>query len=61
LNEKGEPVAETPNEPKIIHVKGPITPPVVEMYQALHPNRRLHLVPESAEYRKEDDQWPIPA
>jgi hypothetical protein len=61
LNEKGEPVAETPNEPKIIHVKGPITPPVVEMYQALNPNRQLHLVPESAECQKEDDEWPIPA
>ncbi len=61
LNEKGEPVEQSPNEPKVIHVKGPITPPVVKMYQAMNPNRQLHLVPDPAECELEGDEWPIPA
>ena len=61
LQGNGEPYEKVENEPKVIHVKGPITPPVVKMYQAMNPNRQLHLVPDPAECELAGDEWPIPA
>ena len=61
LNEMGEPIEQAPNEPKVIPVKGPITPRVVKMYQAMYPNRVLHLVPDPSESEDQDQEWPIPA
>jgi hypothetical protein len=57
----GQPPEQAPNEPKVIHVNGPITPRVVKMYQAMNPNRQIHLVPEPAKREKGDPEWPIPA
>jgi hypothetical protein len=31
------------------------------MYQAMNPNRQIHLVPEPAKREKGDPEWPIPA
>jgi len=58
LKENGEPVEQAENEPKVIHVQGPITPSVVRLYQGLNPNRQIHLVPDPAESEKEDPEWP---
>ena len=58
LKTNGEKVEEPKNEPKVIHVQGPITPRVVEMYQAMNPNRQLYFVPDPAECAKEDTEWP---
>jgi hypothetical protein len=29
------------------------------MYQAMNPDRQIHLVPEPAKRQKEDTEWPI--
>ncbi len=58
LKGNGEHYEPAENEPKVIHVKGPITPRVVKMYQAMNPNQVLHLVPDPAKSEEEDTEWP---
>ena len=58
MKTNGEMIEPAENEPKVIHVKGPITPRVVKMYQAMNKNQVLHLVPDPAESEKEDTEWP---
>jgi hypothetical protein len=58
LETNGEKIEPAKNEPKVIHVNGPITPRVVKMYQAMNPNRQIHLVPEPAKSAKGDPEWP---
>ena len=58
MNTNGEKVELPENEPKVVHVKGPITPRVVKMYQAMNPNRQIHPVPDPSESEDDDAEWP---
>ena len=58
MKPNGEQIEQAPNEPKVIRVKGPITPRVVKMYQALNPEEELYLVPDPSESTDQDEEWP---